>query len=86
MAGEPTLRRGSRGPDVVRLQRQLGAAGFNPGAADGIFGAKLRGGTRVPNRSRVECRRHRRTQDVGRARIRRSAQRARWPGFPSTSV
>jgi peptidoglycan hydrolase-like protein with peptidoglycan-binding domain len=40
MAGEPTLRRGSRGPDVVKLQQQLSAAGFNPGAADGIFGAK----------------------------------------------
>jgi metacaspase-1 len=40
MAGEPTLRRGSRGPDVVRLQQQLSAAGFDPGAADGIFGGR----------------------------------------------
>jgi hypothetical protein len=40
MAGEPILRRGSRGPDVRKLQEQLKTAGFDPGAIDGIFGAK----------------------------------------------
>jgi peptidoglycan hydrolase-like protein with peptidoglycan-binding domain len=35
----PTLRRGSRGADVVELQRRLAAAGADPGAVDGIFGS-----------------------------------------------
>jgi uncharacterized protein (TIGR02594 family) len=34
----PTLRQGSRGSAVTDLQRRLAAAGFSPGAADGIFG------------------------------------------------
>lgn len=34
----PTLREGSRGTQVVELQHKLAAAGFSPGAADGIFG------------------------------------------------
>jgi uncharacterized protein (TIGR02594 family) len=34
----PTLRQGSRGPAVTDLQSRLAAAGFSPGAADGIFG------------------------------------------------
>lgn len=34
------LRNGSSGDDVVQLQKRLAAAGFDPGAADGIFGAK----------------------------------------------
>ncbi len=34
------LKIGSRGPDVQRLQEGLAAFGFNPGAADGIFGDK----------------------------------------------
>jgi len=33
------LKLGSNGPDVVALQQALLAAGFNPGAADGDFGA-----------------------------------------------
>ncbi|MFT3711820.1 MAG: D-alanyl-D-alanine carboxypeptidase family protein [Archangium sp.] len=33
-----SLQINSRGSQVVRLQRELKAAGFNPGAADGIFG------------------------------------------------
>lgn len=33
-----TVRRGSRGESVRQLQQQLSAAGFNAGAADGIFG------------------------------------------------
>jgi peptidoglycan L-alanyl-D-glutamate endopeptidase CwlK len=32
-----SLRLGSRGPDVARLQQALGAHGFNPGATDGTF-------------------------------------------------
>lgn len=34
------LRSGSSGDDVAKLQRRLAAAGFDPGAADGIFGPK----------------------------------------------
>ncbi len=34
------LRKGSSGDDVARLQKRLAAAGFDPGAADGIFGPK----------------------------------------------
>lgn len=36
----PTLRRGSRGDDVKKLQETLNALGYDCGAADGIFGAK----------------------------------------------
>ncbi len=36
----PLLQRGSRGNDVVRLQTLLRVAGFHPGPADGIFGAR----------------------------------------------
>lgn len=39
-AGRPVLERGSRGSEVVDLQRQLAAAGYAPGAADGVFGAQ----------------------------------------------
>lgn len=31
---------GSSGDDVAKLQKRLAAAGFDPGAADGIFGTK----------------------------------------------
>lgn len=47
MAGDPMLRRGSKGPDVERLQRQLAAAGFDPGGSDGIFGAKTEAAVRA---------------------------------------
>lgn len=36
----PTLRKGSRGDDVKKLQEMLNALGYDCGAADGIFGAK----------------------------------------------
>jgi len=36
----PLLQLGSRGNDVVRLQTLLRVAGFHPGLADGIFGAR----------------------------------------------
>lgn len=35
-----TLRRGSRGDDVVVLQEGLSREGYNPGGADGIFGPR----------------------------------------------
>lgn len=34
------LRKGSSGDDVTKLQKRLAQAGFDPGAADGIFGSK----------------------------------------------
>jgi peptidoglycan hydrolase-like protein with peptidoglycan-binding domain len=36
------LQVGSRGSDVTRLQQTLSRAGYNTGAADGIFGAKTK--------------------------------------------
>lgn len=36
----PTLRKGSRGDDVKKIQEMLNALGYDCGAADGIFGAK----------------------------------------------
>lgn len=35
-----TIRQGSRGPDVVSLQRRLNSLGHDAGAADGIFGRR----------------------------------------------
>lgn len=34
------LKTGSSGDEVSKLQKRLAAAGFSPGSADGIFGAK----------------------------------------------
>lgn len=34
------LKVGSSGDEVARLQKRLAAVGFDPGGADGIFGAK----------------------------------------------
>ena len=34
------LKTGSSGDEVTKLQKRLAAAGFDPGAADGIFGGK----------------------------------------------
>ncbi|MQM29753.1 MAG: hypothetical protein CRU78_04060 [Candidatus Accumulibacter phosphatis] len=48
----PTLRRGSRGSAVADLQRRLGAAGFNAGAADGIFGSNTDAAVRAFQRAR----------------------------------
>lgn len=36
----PVLRRGSKGTDVIELQRQLKAAGIDPGGIDGDYGDK----------------------------------------------
>lgn len=36
------LAQGNRGPNVARLQQALRQKGFNPGAADGIFGSATR--------------------------------------------
>ena len=52
MAGEPILRRGSRGSAVAQLQEQLSAAGFDPGAADGIFGARTDAAVRAFQQAR----------------------------------
>jgi cell wall-associated NlpC family hydrolase len=38
----PTVREGSRGPAVKELQTLLKSKGFNPGAADGVFGPKTK--------------------------------------------
>jgi hypothetical protein len=46
MAGEPVLRSGSKGKFVVRLQRALASVGFDPGAADGIFGRRTENAVR----------------------------------------
>ena len=37
---DPVLRKGSKGPDVARLQLALANLGFDPGPKDGIFGPK----------------------------------------------
>ncbi len=34
------VRRGSNGADVAKVQRELKAAGLNPGPIDGAFGPK----------------------------------------------
>ena len=48
----PTLERNDRGPAVTDLQNRLTAAGFSPGAADGIFGARTEGAVRDYQASR----------------------------------
>jgi peptidoglycan hydrolase-like protein with peptidoglycan-binding domain len=37
---DPVLRRGSKGPDVRRLQQALVNLGFDPGSVDGDFGPR----------------------------------------------
>jgi peptidoglycan hydrolase-like protein with peptidoglycan-binding domain len=39
---DPTIKLGSRGAAVKKSQRALTDRGYNPGAADGIFGAQTR--------------------------------------------
>ncbi|MBL8918887.1 MAG: peptidoglycan-binding protein [Myxococcaceae bacterium] len=43
---------GTRGSDVTRLQQTLASRGFNPGGADGIFGARTRAAVLAFQRSR----------------------------------
>jgi len=38
-----TLKKGSRGDDVKRLQAGLASLGYHPGAADGVFGGRTAG-------------------------------------------
>ena len=47
-----TLRTGCKGDDVKQLQRMLTQAGFNPGAADGSYGARTAEAVRNYQRSR----------------------------------
>lgn len=51
-ATQPLLRRGSRGSAVIDLQNRLTALGFNPGAADGIFGSLTEAAVKSFQRSR----------------------------------
>lgn|GEM_PF-1607643 len=51
-AATPTLERDDRGPAVADLQNRLQAAGFSPGTADGIFGARTEGAVRSYQASR----------------------------------
>ena len=46
------LTTGTRGSDVTRLQQTLASRGFNPGGADGIFGARTRAAVAAYQRSR----------------------------------
>ncbi|MDR7193447.1 peptidoglycan-binding protein [Luteimonas terrae] len=48
----PTLERDDRGPAVADLQTRLAAAGFSPGTADGIFGARTESAVRSYQASR----------------------------------
>jgi peptidoglycan hydrolase-like protein with peptidoglycan-binding domain len=43
---EPTLKKGSKGNPVRRLQSRLTAAGYDVGGVDGIFGAKTETGVK----------------------------------------
>src|SRR5215213_9380386 len=40
--GERTLHKGSRGSDVITLQRVLGMKGYAVGPADGVFGPRTK--------------------------------------------
>lgn len=46
------LRRGSRGPMVVRLQNGLNRAGFSVGTVDGLFGTRTQAAVRAFQRAR----------------------------------
>lgn len=48
----PTVRYGSKGPAVQLLQRELRAAGFNPGPVDGDFGPRTRAAVIALQRAR----------------------------------
>jgi peptidoglycan hydrolase-like protein with peptidoglycan-binding domain len=51
-ASHPVLRIGARGEDVKDLQRQLVAAGFDPGPVDGWFGPRTQAAVRAFQHSR----------------------------------
>ena len=48
----PKLRRGARGGDVRTAQQRLAAHGFDPGAADGVFGRRTEDATKRFQRAR----------------------------------
>jgi len=39
---EPTLKKGSKKPEVKDLQEAMKALGFSPGKVDGVFGTRRR--------------------------------------------
>jgi peptidoglycan hydrolase-like protein with peptidoglycan-binding domain len=43
---EPTLRKGSRGLPVRRVQSRLTAAGYDAGGVDGVFGSRTESGVK----------------------------------------
>ncbi|MBN1207817.1 MAG: peptidoglycan-binding protein [Myxococcaceae bacterium] len=47
-----SLKQGACGPEVEYLQRQLQAAGFEPGKVDGVFGAKTKAAVMAFQRAR----------------------------------
>lgn len=51
-SASPTLRSGARGAAVTQLQNKLRAAGFNPGASDGVFGPKTQSAVKAFQQSR----------------------------------
>lgn len=46
MADHPVIRKGSRGDAVKKAQTNLKARGYDPGAVDGLFGAKTHSAVR----------------------------------------
>jgi peptidoglycan hydrolase-like protein with peptidoglycan-binding domain len=49
---EPVLREGSTGLPVRRAQSRLGAAGFDTGGVDGVFGPRTEAGVRALQQAR----------------------------------
>ncbi len=46
MATHPTIKQGSKGPEVKKAQKALDVRGYNPGAQDGIFGGQTKNAVR----------------------------------------
>ncbi len=77
-----TLKTGSQGASVRRLQEQLKSAGYNPGAVDGVFGAGTARAVRQFQRARgLEA-----DGVVGAATTRELQRRRNTDGYESTNV